>query len=72
MPLSLENSLYENMQINVFESGIDSRFQTKKSSNIIENGDIEVKNIKNTLFAHRPAASRFESQKRYNCFINWT
>lgn len=46
MPLSLENSLYENMQINVFESDIDNRFQKKKSATIKENKDIEIKNIK--------------------------
>ena len=46
MPLSLENSLYENMQINVFENNVDARFQKKKSIVLKENKDIEVKNVK--------------------------
>ena len=46
MPLSLENSLYENMQINVFENSVDKRFQKKKSTVVTENKDIVVKNVK--------------------------
>lgn len=46
MPLSLGNSLYENMHINVFEDEVNARFQKKKSSNLTENKNIEVKNVK--------------------------
>ena len=46
MPISLQNLLYENMQINVFESGIDKRLQKKKNINLKENKEIEIKNVK--------------------------
>lgn len=46
MPLSLENALYENMQINVFETSVDKRLQKKKSIVVKENKDIVVKNVK--------------------------
>jgi|GEM_PF-1579225 ATP-binding cassette, subfamily C, bacteriocin exporter len=46
MPLVLQNSLYENIQINEFENSVDTRFQKKKSSILTENKDIEVKNVK--------------------------
>ena len=46
LPLSLQNSLYENLQINVFETDVDKRFQKKKRIRIQESENIKVVNAK--------------------------
>jgi ATP-binding cassette subfamily B protein len=46
MPLTLSNSLYETMHINVFENSIHERFQAKKNHEIIRRDYIQITNLK--------------------------